>query len=113
LGSTASRSQQSVKGNKVMLRTPFKGHYNRTCLEIEEDIPMEQLREGELRHVGLQDGRDLFQASNRQAIGGAKRTLVVLPLVVVDNSAFPPIRLTARETCRILASREVLPSPHF
>src|SRR2546421_7558976 len=37
----------------------------------------------------------------------------VLPLLVVDNSAFPPIRLTAWENRRILASREVLPSPHF
>ena len=37
----------------------------------------------------------------------------VLPLLVVDNSAFPHIRLTAWETRRILASREVLPSPIF
>ena len=33
--------------------------------------------------------------------------------MMVDNSPFPPIRLTAWETRRILASREVLPSPHF
>ena len=37
----------------------------------------------------------------------------VQPLLVVDNSAFPPIRLTTRETRRILASREVRPAPHF
>jgi hypothetical protein len=38
---------------------------------------------------------------------------VVLPLSMVDNSAFSPTGLTARETHIILASQGALPSPHI
>jgi hypothetical protein len=38
---------------------------------------------------------------------------VVLPLSMVDNSAFSPTGLTARETHLILASQGALPSPHI
>src|SRR2546428_7628220 len=52
-------------------------------------------------------GSDAFPGKGHQT------PLEVLSLSMVDNSAFSPTGLTARETRLILASQGVLPSPHF